>query len=176
MQTHAVAVRITALALACAGIVAGCSQPDGQSLPKSRSVETPEAAHAHANGHDQAAAPVLAVGQRWATNASLRAAMNRIRESVAMRLPAYHQDDLQAAEADALAAEVKRDIQSMIANCRLAPEPDAALHVLIGRMMGALDALHANPASTHGMPQLVSVVNDYQSMFEHAGYLPLRHD
>jgi hypothetical protein len=102
--------------------------------------------------------------------------MGRIRDSVELRLPAYHQGSLQPADADALTVAVKSDIDYMIANCELTPEPDAALHALIGRMMGAMEALHADPASTSGMPQLVSVVNDYQSTFDHVGFMPLTQD
>ena len=181
MKLRIVPATIAALALGFASMACAAAPPSDQSVTPTPPAGTTQAsqdhgdAHAHADGHEQPA-PVLAAGQRWATDAPLRAAMSRIREAVALRLPAYHQDALQSADADALAVTVKRDIDDMIANCKLAPEPDAALHVLIGRMMGAMEALHADPASTDGMPQLVSVVNDYQATFDDAGFLPLTHD
>ena len=181
MKIRIVPVTITALALAFAG--AGYANPQAaqQSVAPIHSAEAAHATHGQGDAHDHGAhhaeaAPVLAEGQRWATDAPLRAAMERIRGSVAQRLPAYHQGNLQPADADALAVAVKGDIDDMIANCELAPEPDAALHVLIGRMMGAMEALHADPASSDGLPQLVSVVNDYQADFDHAGFMPLTHD
>ena len=175
MKTRIIPATITALVLAFAGLGDACAQSIDQSAHSAHPPETAHAPHAHADGHAQPV-PVLAVGQRWTTDAPLRAAMSRIRGAVAQRLPAYHRDDLQPADADALAVMVKGDIDDMIANCRLAPEPDAVLHVLIGRMMGAMEALHADPASPEGLPQLVSVVNDYQSDFEHAGFMPLTRD
>lgn len=133
-------------------------------------------AASHADHHVDDAMPELADGQRWQTDEPLRTAMSAIREDVATRLPAYHQARLQAADADALATAVEGNIDYMIANCELAPEPDAVLHVMIGRMMGAIAALRTDPASADGMPQLVSVVNDYQASFDHAGLPPLTHD
>jgi hypothetical protein len=61
----------------------------------------------------------------------------------------------------------------MIANCRLEPQPDAALHVLIGRMLGAAEALRENPAAPGGMPELVAVVRAYGASFDHPGWQPL---
>ena len=134
--------------------------------------DTGQAHHGHA-AHEPASAPVLAEGQRWATDAPLREAMSRIREGVASRMHAFHEDSLASAEARTLAAAVDADVQYMIANCRLEPQPDAALHALIGRMLGAAEALRADPSAPGGMPQLVSVVRDYGATFDHPGWEPL---
>lgn len=107
-------------------------------------------------------------GELWATDAPLRAAMTRIKEAVETNEPAWRQGDLGASEAGALAALVEKDVAYMVENCQLAPEPDAALHVLIGRMMGAAAALQADPMSDEGVPRLVSVVQDYEETFDHA--------
>jgi hypothetical protein len=123
--------------------------------------------HAHAA---HGAAPELAEGQRWATDAPLREAMLRIRNAVAAHTAAFHEGALSADEAQALATAVDADVQFMIANCRLAPEPDAALHALIGRMLGAAEALRADPAAPDGMPELVSVLRDYGARFDHPGW------
>jgi hypothetical protein len=113
-----------------------------------------------------------AEGQRWATDAPLREAMLRIRDGVAARATAFHEGTLSAAEGQALAAAVEGDVQFMIANCRLAPEPDAALHALIGRMLGAAEALRDAPLSADGVPQLEAVLNDYGATFDHSGWEP----
>lgn len=138
--------------------------------------ESHAASHAEHHADAHGAMPELADGQRWQTDEPLRKAMSEIREDVARRLPAYHQARLQAADADALATAVEGNIDYMVANCELAPEPDAVLHVMIGRMMGAIAALRTDPASADGMPQLVSVVNDYRASFDHEGLPPLTHD
>lgn len=123
--------------------------------------------HAHAA---HGAAPELAEGQRWATDAPLREAMLRIRDGVAENAAAFHDGALSPAAAQSLAAVVEGDVQFMIANCRLAPEPDAALHRLIGRLLGAGEALRADPQSADGLPQLEAVLNDYGATFDHPGW------
>jgi hypothetical protein len=132
----------------------------------------PAVAADHQTHAEHGAAPVLSQGQRWATDAPLREAMLRIRDGVAAGAPAFHAGTLSAAEAQALATAVEADVQFMIANCRLAPEPDAALHALIGRMFGAAKALRADPASAAGLPQLEAVLNDYGATFDHPGWEP----
>ena len=138
------------------------------------SEDTAQAHHGHAT-HEAvpAPAPELAEGQRWATDAPLREAMLRIREGVASRMHDFHEESLSAAEAQALAVAVEADVQYMIANCRLEPQPDAALHALIGRMLGAADALRADPVAPGGMPELVSVLRDYGASFDHPAWEPL---
>jgi hypothetical protein len=123
--------------------------------------------HAHAA---HGAAPELAEGQRWATDAPLREAMLRIRDGVTARATAFREGTLSTAEGQVLAAFVEEDVQFMIANCRLAPEPDAALHALIGRMLGAAEALRDDPLSAGGLPQLEAVLNDYGATFDHPGW------
>jgi hypothetical protein len=126
---------------------------------------------AHGSGH--AAAPTMpAEGQHWPTDAPLREAMLRIRDGVAVNASAFHDGTLSAAAGQALAAAVEGDVQFMIANCRLAPEPDAALHVLIGRLLGAANTLRTDPLSADGLPQLEAVLNDYGATFDHPGWTP----
>jgi hypothetical protein len=134
-----------------------------------RQAETGAQAEHHAHAA-HGAAPELAEGQRWATDAPLREAMLRIRDGVAASAPAFHASALSADAARALAAAVEADVQFMIANCRLEPEPDAALHALIGRMLGAAEALRAGPLSADGLPRLEAALNDYGSAFDHPGW------
>lgn len=118
-------------------------------------------------------APELAEGQRWETDAPLREAMLRIREGVAAQTDAFHAGTLSTDAAQALAAAVETDIQFMFANCQLAPEPDAALHALIGRLLAATAALRTDPESADGLPQLVAVLQDYASTFDQPGWEPI---
>ena len=123
-------------------------------------------AHAsHANDEAVLAPPE---GRRWATDEPLRAAMNKVLNAVEQATPAYTRNALTPAEAKALAATVEESVAYMVANCRLAPEPDAALHVLIGRMMTAASTLQQDPSSRSGVPALMSVLHDYQTTFDHA--------
>jgi hypothetical protein len=61
----------------------------------------------------------------------------------------------------------------MVENCKLEPEPDAALHVLIGRLLSAAGAVREDPGSPDGVPQLVAVLHDYGATFDHPGWSQL---
>ncbi|WP_152620124.1 hypothetical protein [Lysobacter sp. A03] len=169
-----VAAAVLALSVAACG--SDPAPPAQADASPATEVQAPVAADAHDAHEDHGPRPVLAEGQRWETDPPLRKAMSGIRDDVAKNLPAYHDSRLQAADAEALAASVEDNVNYMIANCQLEPEPDAVLHVMIGEMMGAATALREDPASTEGVPRLVSVVNDYEATFDHEELEPLTHD
>ncbi len=166
--------RAVLAALVVAHFATGCNRADepvaASPAPAEASKSDAHERHAAPRSHDAHAgngtAPVLAEGQRWATDEPLRAAMTRIRHAVE-RIDRQH---LQAVDAATIAIAVEQDIAYMIANCRLEPEPDAALHALIGRMMNATEALRKDPMSDAGMPQLTAVLHEYQATFDHPGW------
>lgn len=170
--------RAVLAAVALALLASGCNRTDERAAESTvpAAASTPEAHDQHPGtaSHDAHAehgpAPVLAEGERWATDEPLRAAMTRIREAVERNTPAHDRQELQAADAEMLAITVEQDITYMVANCKLEPEPDVALHSLIGRMMSAAAALRKDPMSDSGMPQLVAVLHEYQSTFDHPGW------
>lgn len=166
--------RVALVAAAVALAVPGSNRADERvtesTAPTSASKSVAHDKHAAPASHDVHAdhgpAPVLTEGQLWPTDEPLRTAMTRIREAVER----IDRHQLQAADANRLATAVEQDIAYMVANCRLEPEPDAALHALIGRMMNAAAMLRKDPMSDAGMPQLMVVLHEYQATFDHPGW------
>ena len=161
------------LLLACVSLALvlfsqGCSRSEAPS--KSAPATGHESHDMHA---EDAAPPMPPDGRLWPTDEPLRSAMTRIRAAIEQTAPAYERKELRAADAEKLAVTVEEGVAYMVANCKLSPEADAALHVLIGRMMSAAAALRSDPASDAGMPQLLAVLHDYQAAFEHPGWPPL---
>jgi hypothetical protein len=150
------------LAVGCGREKSG-PEPDGAAVASSES----HAAHIYEN---DATAPVLAEGERWATDEPLRASMLKIRAAVEATLPAYKSGVLNANQAQSLSATVEQNVTYMIQNCKLQPEPDAALHVLIGRMLTASEMMKKDPASPAGWPELMAVLHDYGAAFDHSGW------
>jgi len=153
----------------------GCSRNEAphEAAPTAAAQEPNDAPH---ESHEHAMpteAPTLPAGQLWTTDEPLRTAMQRIRTAVEKTVPAYERHQLPAADAQSLATTVNENITYMIANCKLEPKPDAALHALIGRMLNAAASVQKEPASTAGVPQLLAVLHDYQSTFDHPGWQPL---
>jgi hypothetical protein len=100
----------------------------------------------------------------------LRAAMTRLQAAIDRALPASQNGALGAADAQALAQTVEREAAFMIENCRLPPQPDAALHVLIGRMLSAAAGLKKSPADAEAVPGLARVLQEYGETFDHPGW------
>jgi hypothetical protein len=137
----------------------GCSRADA---------ELDAAMHTDHSAHQRTLAPPGE--QLWPTDEPLRVSMLKIRSAVEKARPAYERKELRAADSRALAEVVEESVAHIAANCRLSPEPDAALHLLIARMINAAQSLKNDPASQGGLPQLAAVLHDYRSAFDHPGW------
>lgn len=97
------------------------------------------------NAHDGHGAADLVLslddGQKWQTDAPLRAAMETIRNAMA---PVADDDAASSAEYGALAAAVDSQVDYMIENCALPPEADAQLHVLLGQVIEGAEQLRGD--------------------------------
>jgi hypothetical protein len=166
------------LLLACAPLQAAAQEPEtGHADPSAQAaghdhaspppaVQPPPADDPHAAHHDHGQNPADAAtpAQRWPADAPLRAGMARVREA-ALALAALEQGTLQAPQVQAQADEIRAAVDSMFANCRLAPEPDAALHPLLARLIGASQALKAQPADPAPLADVRGVLQRYSELF-----------
>jgi hypothetical protein len=133
----------------------------------------PDVPAAHA--HDSAHAPGLHLnqGRKWATDVALREGMTNIRALVA---PAVH-GTMGKAEYAALASRVEMEVGNIVANCKLAPEADAVLHVVISEVTGGADTMAGRSPGTppsKGLLQVAAAVNDYGRYFDHPGWKAIR--
>lgn len=145
---------------ATAVVLIACSGGDGATGSEPAVHETHDA---HAS-HD-AAAIVPPDGGLWPTDEALRAGMSRI--DAAVERARKTTQPLSPEQAGELARAVEQNVRFIVENCRLPPKPDAALHVLIGRMMAAAGRLKSDGASDAAVSELVSVLQDYRSAFDH---------
>lgn len=133
----------------------------------------PAAAQDHAGHHapTPAATPARpAAGKRWATDAPLRQGMAQIRAAVDA-LRHYEHGQPGPAQAVALATTVESQVAYLVANCKLEPQADAALHVIIARLMQGAAALKANPHDTAALATLRQALQDYPRQFDDPGWV-----
>jgi hypothetical protein len=132
-------------------------------------------AHEHASHQQHAdhqmAELTLDHGQRWRTDAPLREGMERIRTAVVEAVGhTSAAGGLDASPGKRLADTIDESIAFMVTHCRLAPEADANLHILIGRLAEAA-ALAREPAeSNSALSRMQVVLNTYPEYFEHPGW------
>ena len=154
---------LLALATAAAGL-AGCSPaPDaGSASPASH-----DARDAH-DAHESLDATLVAPpdGQLWPTDEPLRTGMSRIETALVRAQGASR--PIAREQADLLARTVEDNVAFIVKNCKLPDAPDAALHVLIGRMMAAASELKGEQPGEAAVGQLAAVLQDYRNSFDHA--------
>ena len=122
-------------------------------------------------GHDAPARLVLDGGRKWATDEPLRRQMSGLRDALAYaqkrRLP--------AAEYRGLGDVMEYRVARIVDECRLSPEADANLHIVVAELVGAADALRApDAAHSHAAVRRATLaLNEYGRHFEHPGWKPL---
>lgn len=146
----------------------GCGKADtpADRHPAAVGTHASSEAHSHSRSEDHSVILTAPAGERWATDEPLRASMTRLRSAIEAR----QSGEIDANDARALAAIVEAEVAFMIANCKLPPQPDAALHILIGRMLSSVTELRKSPPDAEAVSDLAFVLHDYAQAFDHPGW------
>lgn len=110
---------------------------------------------------------------RWSTDTALRSGMNGIREAVVNTLHGAGERPMTAQETTALADTIQNQISHMIASCKLTPQADAVLHVLLGQLLGGAAALKQNPADAAALHTIIEALKNYPVYFDHPDWKPV---
>lgn len=166
-------ISVTSVCLALALTMGACNrhEPAHEAAADEGSV-VHDAHESHAD-HAQGPAPVLPQGQKWPSDEPLRTAMSRIRAGVEPHAASHAGERFAEADAQSLARLVEENVAYMVENCKLEPQADAALHIVIGRMLNAAASLKEDPGSSAGVPQLVAALQEYGNTFDHSGWTAL---
>jgi hypothetical protein len=163
---HAMTLWGLSVALAAA---AACASPAFAGTPAAA-----PAAHAHA----EAGAGKLALdhGRKWATDAPLRDGMGRIRALADTGVAQAHAGKMTPAQYTELARKVELEVAAIVTNCKLPPQSDAMLHLVIGGIGEGTDAMAGKGklAREQGLVRVAEAVNDYGRFFDHPGFQPIR--
>lgn len=132
----------------------------------------PQAIAQH-HDHHSASAPATraAPAVRYATDAPLRKGMADIRTAVGTLEHGRH-GHLDAAQVRTLAGDIERAIGTIIAECKLAPEADAALHGIIGGLGQGIAALKENPSDLAPVAGMRAALDDYARRFDDPAVTP----
>lgn len=130
--------------------------------------------HAH-HGHG-AAKLSLNHDQKWSTDEPLRQGMEKLRVAFAAHLHAIHKGALSAAEFKMLGEKTENEVGIMIAQCKLDPEADAMLHLVIAEMLEGADLMMGKSKGKPeaGAHKVVTALNNYSVYFNHPGWKRLR--
>jgi hypothetical protein len=134
---------------------------------------TGQMAHEHQHAGAAVANLQLDGGQRWATDASLRAGMAQIRAAFDADHPAIHQDKESDPQYEALATRIESQVNDIVKNCKLPPAADANLHYVIADLLQGVSLMRGkDPARTRhdGAALVQGALIAYGKYFEDPGW------
>lgn len=137
------------------------------------------AAGAAAHSHDEAMPAKLSLdhGHKWGTDVPLRTGMTKIRDLTAAGIEDVHAGKMSQAQYAALAQKVELEVANIVANCKLEPQADAMLHLVIAEIGAGTDAMAGKAPKVQpekGLLRVAAAVNEYGRFFDHPGYKPVR--
>lgn len=137
------------------------------------------ARNAHEHGHDATAATLqLNAGQKWETDAPLRAGMAEIRQTMTASLHAIHANKMSAQAYDRLAKKVSTSVGKIVANCKLPPAADDQLHIVIADLLAGADHMAGKVKGARRMDGAVKVIDAldaYGQHFNDPDFQPIEH-
>jgi hypothetical protein len=132
------------------------------------------ASEAHDHGHQAGEAKlVLNQGKKWQTDEPLRRGMSAIRGAVAKDVKAIHANKATPKQYQALAAKVNAEAAGIVQNCKLEPEADAQLRIVIAELIAGAEAMQGKERGVSrraGAERAAKALNAYGEHFEHAGW------
>ena len=131
------------------------------------------ASDAHDHGKSAPHKLELNAGKKWGTDDALRKAMSGIQASVAQTLPAAHAGKASASDYDGFGKDVTAQVNYMVENCKLDPQADAQLHIIVADLMAGVEAAqgkHGEKKRASGVVKVAQAANAYGKHFDHAGW------
>ena len=130
--------------------------------------------------HEQGAATAklhLKDGKKWQTDDVLRQSMVSMKDAFAPRLPAIHENKLDAKSYDELAVKVNAEVANIVKNCHLEKDADEMLHLVIADMLAGAEAMSGKDQKVTrqaGAVQVVHSLDSYGKYFDHPGWQSLK--
>jgi hypothetical protein len=126
----------------------------------------------HQEGAGEPANLKLNHGKKWGTDEPLRRGMAKIRALMTSKLDATHKRTLTPDEYKALGTAVEQQVSGIIAQCKLAPEADAVLHVVIADLLAGAATMEGRMKEEpgQGAHKVVTALNRYGHYFDHPGW------
>ncbi|MDO8272855.1 MAG: hypothetical protein Q7U82_13225 [Gammaproteobacteria bacterium] len=106
-------------------------------------------------------------GERWETDEPLRKGMLEIRHAVEKASLDFSTGALSAQQAEELTLVIDENVNFIIEQCKLEPEADANLHVILAEILNASSVLKSEPQSAVGLPRIHGALESYAYYFNH---------
>ena len=132
------------------------------------------AATEHQHGHGEAPAKLqLDHGKKWKTDEPLRRGMTSIRDAVHGAPAPLHKGTAKPEAYAEVGNRVEADVGRIVKECKLPPEADAQLHIVIADVIAGADAMKGAKDAKAGRAGLIKVdgaLKSYGKYFDHPGW------
>lgn len=114
-------------------------------------------------------------GAKWPTDPVLREHMGGIRSALAPHSRAILSGNLTEAQAASIGAAIEGRVASIVADCKLPPEADANLHLVVADLLEAAEVLQGRTRKKpqSGTALAVRATQMYATYFDHPGWKPV---
>jgi hypothetical protein len=136
----------------------------------------PHLHEAHANAaHPAQDRLSLDQGRKWPTDETLRRYMEEIGVALAQSRDAILRDKLTPEQERALAGTIENRVAAILTDCKLEPQADANLHLIVADLVQAADILQgkAHQPRRSGATLAVRATQMYATYFDHPGWKPV---
>lgn len=134
----------------------------------------------HAHHSDGAGEPMrleLNHGKKWETDKPLRDGMTRIAQLMEADIPAIHESKLNDAAYLMLSQKVTLELNQIFKNCKLKPEADTALHVILAQIIAGTTQMKSEKQGSGkpaGAVKVIGAIEQYAKFFDHPGWKAIR--
>lgn len=132
----------------------------------------------HSHREHDGARLSLDSGKKWETDESLRQGMLEIKRTLEPRIKAIHEGTLSTDRYAAIGEEVAKSVESIFKNCKLRPEADAMLHLILAKVLNGASTMkdRSKPSGQQaGAVEVVIALKQYGNHFRHPGWKAIEH-
>ncbi len=151
--------------LACA--VTLCAVASGSAFAQAVDAHAHDQHDSHSGHQAQSATLNLNQGERWQTDEPLRKGMLEIRQAVEKAGTDSGTGELSALQAEELTLALDGSVDFIIEQCKLEPEADANLHVILAEILSASGALKSEPHAEDALARIHGALENYAHYFNH---------
>ncbi|CAN5492256.1 hypothetical protein BH10BDE1_BH10BDE1_23280 [soil metagenome] len=116
-------------------------------------------------------------GKKWDTDKPLRDGMKRIQGLMEADIRSIHESKLTDAAYSVLSQKVTLELNQIFKNCKLKPEADAALHVILAQIIAGTTQMKSEKQGSGkraGAVKVIGALDQYAKFFDHPGWKPVQ--
>ncbi|WP_196140909.1 hypothetical protein [Aliikangiella sp. G2MR2-5] len=133
-------------------------------------------AEEHKHQHESHTAELaLNQGKKWSIDESLHAGMSRIQNDLKESLDSIHYDRFTAPEYAQLAEKMESHLGFLFKNCKLKPDADAQLHILLSEVIQGTDLMKNSDNKKQGAILIFKALKKYPDYFADPEWKAINH-